>query len=162
MQFERPLFLLLLLLLVPVLALAWRSRHSEERWKWYASLALRALVVLAIVTALAQPSFVRRGEALTTAFVLDRSRSIPVPLLASSRDFAQELVKGKKKPEDRVAAVTVGREAEIVSQPDPRSIVPDGEHAGDRDATNLAAGIRQALSILPPDTAKRKIGRAHV
>jgi uncharacterized membrane protein len=51
--------------------------------------------------------------------------------------------------------VTVGREAEIASQPDARSIVPDAEHAGDRDASNIAAGIRQALSILPPDTANR-------
>ena len=155
MQFERPLFLLLLALLVPVLVLAWRSRSSEERWKWWSSLVLRSLVVLALVAALAQPSFVRRGEALTTAFVLDRSRSIPVPLLASSRDFAQKLVEGKEKQEDRVAAITVGREAEIVSQPDARSIIPDAEHAGDRDASNIAAGIRQALSILPPDTANR-------
>ena len=66
MQFERPIFLLLLALLVPVLVLAWRSRNSEERWKWWASLVLRSLVVLAIVAALAQPSFVRRGESLTT------------------------------------------------------------------------------------------------
>ncbi|MFN9127048.1 MAG: hypothetical protein ACK5WD_14615, partial [bacterium] len=112
MQFERPLFLLLLALIVPVLVLAWRSRNSEERWKWWSSLVLRSLVILALVAALAQPSFVRRGEALTTAFVLDRSRSIPVPLLASSRDFAQKLVEGKEKQEDRVAAITVGREAE--------------------------------------------------
>jgi uncharacterized membrane protein/Mg-chelatase subunit ChlD len=155
MQFERPLFLLLLLLLVAVLVLAWRSRNGEERWKWWTSLVLRSLVVLALVAALAQPSFVRRGEALTTAFVLDRSRSIPVSLLASSRDFVQELVKGKREQEDRVAAISVGRDAEIVSQPDSRSIVPDAEHAGDRDASNLAAGLRQALSILPPDTANR-------
>jgi uncharacterized membrane protein/Mg-chelatase subunit ChlD len=155
MQFERPIFLLLLALLVPVLVLAWRSRNSEERWKWYASLVLRTLVVLALVGSLAQPSLVRRGEALTTAFVLDRSQSIPVPLLASSRDFVQRLVEDKREPDDRVAALTFGKEAEIASQPDTRSIVPDNEHAGDRDGSNIAAGIRQALSILPPDTAKR-------
>jgi uncharacterized membrane protein len=155
MQFERPIFLLLLALLVPVFVLAWRSRRSEEPWKWYASAALRTLVVLALVGSLAQPSLVRRGEALTTAFVLDRSQSIPVPLLAESRRFAQRLVDDKRLPEDRVAAVTFGREAEISSQPDARSIVSDGEHAGERDGTNIASGIRQALSILPPDTAKR-------
>ncbi len=155
MNFERPLFLFLLLLLVPILALAWRSRRSEEPWKWWTGLALRTLVVLALVGALAQPALLLRGEALTTAFVLDRSRSIPSALLKQSRDFAQELVKSKAREEDRVAAVTVGREAEILAQPDARSIIADDEHAGDRDASNLAAGLRQALSILPPDTAKR-------
>lgn len=155
MQFERPIFLLLLALLVPVILIAWRSRRSEEPWKWWSSLLLRTLVVVALVGAIAQPSFVRRGEALTTAFVLDRSRSIPQPRLADARAFADALVAGKREPEDRVAVVTFGREAEIASQPDPRSIVPRDEHAGDRDASNLAAGIRQALSILPPDTAKR-------
>ena len=155
MQFERPIFLLLLLLIVPVLYLAWRSRRSEERWKWWASLALRTLVVVALVAAIAQPSLVRRGEALTTVFVLDRSRSVPPQRLADARGFAEALVEAKRAPEDRVAVVTVGREAEIASQPDARSIVPGDEHSGDRDASNLAAGIRQALSILPPDTAKR-------
>lgn len=157
MQFERPIFLFLLALLVPVVVLAWKSRKSEEAWKWWSSLVLRTLVVLALVVAIAQPSFVRRGEALTTAFVLDRSRSIPQPLLKQSREFAQRLVEQKEKPEDRVAAVTVGREAEIAAQPDARSIIAGDEHAGDRDASNLAAGIRQALSILPADTAKRII-----
>ena len=155
MQFERPIFLLLALLVLPVVLLAWRSRNSEERGKWWLSLILRAMVVCLLTLALAQPSWVRRGEALTTAFVLDRSRSIPVPLLKQSRDFAQALIEGKQDPEDRVAAVSVGRDAEILSQPDTRSIVPDEEHAGSRDASNLAAGLRQALSILPPDTAKR-------
>ncbi len=155
MQFERPIFLLLLLLLVPVVVFAWKSRRSEERWKWWTSLALRTLVVLALVGAISQPSFVRRGEAITTAFVLDRSRSIPQPLLKQSREFVQQLVAQKKEPEDRVAAVTVGREAEIAAQPEARSIVSNDEHAGDRDASNIAAGIRQALSILPADTAKR-------
>jgi len=155
MHFERPLFLLLLLLLVPVFALALRSRRSEEPWKWWSSLALRTLVVLALVGAVAQPALLLRSEALTTAFVLDRSRSIPAPLLKQSREFAQALVKGKREPEDRVAAVTIGRDAEILAQPDKRSIIADEEHAGDRDASNIAAGIRQALSILPPDSAKR-------
>ena len=61
MHFDRPLYLLLLGLLVPVLLLAWLSRNSEERWKWWASLVLRTLVVASLVGALAQPSFVRRG-----------------------------------------------------------------------------------------------------
>jgi len=155
MHFERPALLLLLLLLVPVFVLAWRSRRSEEPWKWWSSLALRTLVVLMMVFALAQPSFVLRGEALTTVFVLDRSSSIPTDLLERSRGFAKALAAAKEEPEDRVAAVTIGRDAVILAQPDKRSIIADEEHAGERDGTNIAAGIRQALSVLPPDTAKR-------
>ncbi|MEY3025338.1 MAG: hypothetical protein RLZZ238_235 [Planctomycetota bacterium] len=155
MHFERPIFLVLLLLLVPVFVLAWRSRRSEEPWKWWSSLVLRTLVIVLLVGAIAQPNFVRRGEALTTVFVLDRSSSIPSQLLEQSRDFAQALVEGKREPDDRVAAVTVGREAEVLAQPDSRSIIADEEHGGDREGTNLAAGLRHALSILPPDTAKR-------
>jgi hypothetical protein len=53
MQFERPIFLFLLALLVPVVVLAWTSRKSEEAWKWWSSLVLRTLVVLALVVAIA-------------------------------------------------------------------------------------------------------------
>jgi predicted permease len=59
MHFERPTFLLLLALLVPVLVLAWRSRRSEEPWKWWTSLALRTLVVLSLVFALAPAARLR-------------------------------------------------------------------------------------------------------
>ncbi|MSR41102.1 MAG: VWA domain-containing protein [Phycisphaerales bacterium] len=155
LQFEQPLALILSLLLIPVALLAWRSRRSEGIAKWWTALTLRTIVVICLVGALSQPSLTRRGEAITTVFVLDDSRSIPLALRQQARAYAKELVDGKPEDEDRVAAITLGREASIAAQPDAHSIVPTEEHTGSRDATDIGAGIRQALSIMPPDTARR-------
>ena len=154
-QFEHPLALFLCLLLVLVAVLAWRSRHGEGMAKWWTTLLLRTIVVLCLVGAISQPSLTRQGEAITTVFVLDDSRSVPLELRQQARVYAKALVDGKPNAEDRVAAITLGREAAIAAQPDEHSIVPTEEHTGGRDATNVAAGLRQALSIMPPDTARR-------
>ncbi len=155
LQFEQPLALSLGLLLIVVALLAWRSRRSEGTAKWWTALLLRTVVVLCLVGALSQPSLTRQGEAITTVFILDDSRSVPLEIRRASRSFAKALVDGKPDAEDRVAAITLGKEAAIAAQPDVRSIVPSEEHTGSRDATDIGAGIRQALSIMPPDTARR-------
>lgn len=112
-QLEHPGFLLLLLLIVPVVVLAWRSRGFEDPVRWGVSLALRTLVVLTLVGSLAEPAFTRRSDGVATAFVLDRSASIPAHLLGESRRFAEALVAAKPRSDDQFALVTVADGAEI-------------------------------------------------
>jgi uncharacterized membrane protein len=154
LQFERPFFLLLLVLLVPVVLLARHSWRTVSTAKAWGSLTLRVLVVLLLTGALSQPTLVKRGEGLTLMVVADRSQSIPLPLRQRSETWLKSITDAKQK-DDRVGTLVVGRDAQILSPADPASIVPQLDYTGDAAATNLAAGLRQALAILPRDTASR-------
>ena len=155
LRFDEPIWLLLLLLLVPAFVLSRRSIGGQSRTKAGVTFALRALVITALVAALAHPSWEKRGRGLTVTILLDRSQSIPPPLKRSALDFVQRAVQEKARPEDRVAVITLNKTATITAMADPMSAVTVGSDEGDPTATNLAAGVRLALAIMPDDTANR-------
>ena len=71
---------LLLLVLVPVII--WVSRISLaglSRGRRIFSTALRCLILVALVLALADLHSIRTGDELTVIFALDQSKSIPDP-----------------------------------------------------------------------------------
>ncbi|MEC9233011.1 MAG: hypothetical protein VX403_03795, partial [Planctomycetota bacterium] len=79
-QFEQPGWLLLLGLLVPIWLISVLHRDRVSRFRRYASLAVRTVVVLLLAMALARPTLVKRGEAVTVTVVSDVSQSIPIDL----------------------------------------------------------------------------------
>ncbi len=132
-----------------------RSIGGQSRTKAYVTFGLRALVIAGLALALSHPNLVKRGKGLTVTVLLDRSQSIPVPLKKSALNFLERAVEAKERPEDRVAVITVNRDAHITAMPDPLSAVTVGSDEGDPAATDLAAGVRMALAIMPDDTANR-------
>ena len=156
-RFEHPAFLMLLLVIVPVVMLAWRSQAFESPIRWWTSLILRIVVVIAIVGSLSEPTISRRTEGVATAFVLDRSRSVPAPLLADSRRLVEELVAAKPGKDDQFALVTVAGGAEISTPPSSSGSISTPEFTGSREATDLASGVRRAISVLPPEMRKRVV-----
>jgi hypothetical protein len=156
-QFERPVWLLLLLLLLPVFLLGRRSIGGLSRAKATTTFALRSLVILLLTTALAHPSWEKRGEGLTVTILLDRSQSVPLAIKSRSLDFLAAAADARERSEDRVAVITIAKDANIAAMPDSYSTVSIGDDAGDLTATNLAAGVRLALAIMPDDTANRII-----
>ncbi len=155
LDFEKPGWLLLLLLIAPCFYLAWKSVGGLSATKAYVSFTLRTLVITCLAVAMAEPVWSKRGEGLTTVVLLDRSNSIPGRLKEESLEFLRAAAQQKPEDEDRVAVITIGKEASITAMPDRFSDVTPGQDAGDRTATNLAAGIKLALSIAPTDTANR-------
>jgi hypothetical protein len=153
--FERPGWLLLLLLIIPCFLMARRSIGGLSRAKATFTFAMRVIVILLLTTALAQPIWEKRGEGLTVTILLDRSQSIPLPLKASSVTFLQKAVAAKENREDRVAVISIAKEANILAMPDAYSAVPPGGDDGDLTATNLAAGVHMGMAITPDDTANR-------
>ncbi len=157
-QFERPGWLLLLLLLLPVFLVARKSIGLSSKTKVWITFALRAVVILLLTAALARPLWARRGEGLTVTVILDRSESIPLALKESAANFLGRAAELRERPEDRLAVITVARDAAIVGMPDRYTTLggagPLREPAR-LDATNLAAGVRLALAIMPQDTANR-------
>jgi uncharacterized membrane protein len=156
-RIDQPYWLLLLLLIVPTFLFAQKSIGGLSRAKAYTTFGLRTLVIAGLAIALSEPNWVKRGEGVTTTILLDRSHSIPVPRKKWAVDFLARAVDAKENPEDRVAVLTIGRDANITAMADTYSAVTVGSDEGDPTATNLAAGVRLAMATLPPDTANRLI-----
>src|SRR6185503_1480721 len=155
-QFDQPWWLLLLLLIIPCYFMARRSIGGLSRAKATTTFALRVIVILLLSTALAHPIWEKRGRGLTVSVILDRSQSIPLPLKASSATFLEKArAASKERAEDRVAVITVAKDANIVAMPDALSSITPGSDSGDLTATDLSAGLRMALAIMPDDTANR-------
>ncbi len=120
--------------------------------------SLRAVVILLLAAALARPVWARRGEGLTVTVILDRSESIPLALKESAAKFLGRAAELRERPEVRLAVITVARDAAIVGMPDRYTTLEGGgplREPARLDATNLAAGVRLALAIMPQDTANR-------
>jgi uncharacterized membrane protein len=154
-RIEQPLWLVLLLLLIPAYLLSRRSIGGMSSTKAHVTFAMRAVVITILAVALAEPSWQKRGKGLTATIVLDRSQSIPVPLKTSSLAFLRQAAEMKERREDRVAVITVAKEANIAAMADPYTLVEIGSDEGDLTGTNLAAAIELALAIMPDDTANR-------
>ncbi len=155
LQFEQPLGLLLLLLLVPIVWMARRSWGAVSKGKAWASIVLRAVLVLLLALAVSHPTLVKRGEGLSLMVIADRSASIPSRLRDQTERWLH-LIGETKRPEDRVGTIVVGGDAEILSRPETNAIVPESlQFMGEVDATDLASALRLAISIAPNDTANK-------
>jgi uncharacterized membrane protein len=154
-RFDQPIWLFLLLLIIPAYILARRSIGGLSRSKATVTFALRVIVILLLTMALAHPVWEKRGKGLTLTILLDRSQSVPLTLKKESLEFFDRVVKAKENTDDRVAVITVAKDANIAAMPDTNAAVNTGTDEGDLTATNLAGGIETALAIMPDDTANR-------
>jgi uncharacterized membrane protein len=154
--FERPLLLLLALLVVPTFWFAYRARGGQSIARLTTSFSIRSVLIVILAIVLAEPTFVRTSDDVTVTVVLDRSLSVPGRMQRESLDFMRRATEGgDRQPGDRTAVIAVAREAEINALASVASEVDVSVDPADRTATNLAVGIRQALAIMPDDTANR-------
>lgn len=156
-QFGAPEWLLLLPPLVA--ATLWIGRRSlaYPGPSHRLAVAVRLFVVLALVGALAEPSWRERAEDVAVTLILDTSRSVPSPAQARAREWAAEAGVGRRG-DDALGFVTVAREA-IVQQ-----LASRGHRAseitapvGPTDGTNLAQGVQIGLAIAPSGAANRLV-----
>lgn len=154
-SFEHPWALLILLLALPFAWMAYRSAAVLGPGKAWGGLALRVIVLLLLTFALAQPSWVRESDAMSVVVVADTSDSVPLDLRKKFDTALGEAAKRKDKPDDRLGVVTVARAAVISSLPNSTGEASTLGHAGDLQATDLAAGVRIALATRPSDTTAR-------
>jgi Mg-chelatase subunit ChlD len=137
-----------LLLLVPVAA-AWVAWPLPGRWLK----ALRAVIFLLVILALAQLAVKLPDRAGTVIVVADRSESMPANAATSEKEIIGLLHKSMG-PRDQLGVVSFGRDAAIDQSPQ------RGEFAGftaqvGPDHSRLNAAIESALSLMPPDGGGR-------
>ncbi|MEA3401769.1 MAG: VWA domain-containing protein [Armatimonadota bacterium] len=131
-----------------------RSYADLLGWRLAVAWAVRVVIVLALVLALAGAQLVRPAEKLTVVFAVDASHSVP----NAERDRAYELVRqalAHRRPGQRCALVVFGRQAMVEAE----SLVrPDDVHVTaslDGGNTDIAGALRLALGLIPPETAGR-------
>jgi uncharacterized membrane protein len=148
---------LALLALIPLLwALALLAPRRVAPWRFWASLLLRTVAVVALVLALAGAQLISPARSLTTVFLLDASDSVA----PTQRERAQNYVNnalGAMPPNDRAAVVLFGQNALVERAP--ASLTPLGRLSSVPIATrtNIQDALQLGLALLPADTDKRLV-----
>ncbi len=145
---------LLLLLAIPWLWYIGWPRQNFRRRRDIASLILRSFILLLLVLALAGLESRRSTDQLAVVFVVDRSDSMGADAGHQAEIYIREAIE-TMAADDRFGVVVFGREA-IIERPisATRALAPlrsevNGDHS------DLAKALRKALSIFPPDAARR-------
>src|SRR3989440_11409262 len=156
-QFTNPYYLLLL---APALAwviwFAWKSDVQISHWRRWIALAIRAVVLIAIVFAIAGLQWVRPLEGMNLFFVMDRSDSVP----SAQQEAAEGLVykmSGQKKAVDKAGVIVFGSDAGIDRMPNIAIAKQKIEAVVGRERTDLAGAIRLGTAAFPENGQKRLV-----
>jgi len=156
-QFTRPIYLLLL---VPALAwvfwLALKSDVQISKWRRWAAVAMRTLVVLAIVFALAGLQWLLPVEGMNVFYLLDRSDSIPAPQQDLVKAYVNRSVTFKRNT-DKAGIIVFGSEASIESMPNSAVDLQKIQAVVGAERTDLAAALRLGTAAFPEHGQKRLV-----
>lgn len=157
--FNSPWYLLLLSVLPPMWWFSFHSLSGLGRWRRLMALALRTLVLLLIVAALAEMQYQRTSDRLTVIYLLDQSQSIPESRRAAMIRYVNASIRSQREADkdDRAGVIVFGRNAEVEVPPVDFSIQLGRrvESLLDRDFTNLSGAMQRAMAMFPHDAAKR-------
>ena len=156
MSFTTPLALLLLLALPYIFWLGRpRQRYSlRGRWRDWASVGLRVLILLLLVLALSGAQAVRAADELSVVFLVDASDSITPTQAEAAEAYIRTAIE-EMGPDDRAAVILFGGNA-LVERPmsglaelPPITSVPQALN------TDLAEAVQLALAIFPAGSGRR-------
>ncbi|MCB9421650.1 MAG: VWA domain-containing protein [Ardenticatenaceae bacterium] len=156
MSFTTPLALLLLLFIPYLIWLGRPSCYGRSRWRDWASLAVRVLIITLLTMSLAGTQMVRAADELAVVFLVDASDSIRPEQTAQAEEFVRMAVE-TMGVNDETAVILFGSNA-LVERPmsglaelAPITSVPQPLH------TDLAEAIRLGLALFPAGSARRMV-----
>jgi len=126
-------------------------------WRKWVSAAVRLLVVLALILAMAGLQWRKPQEGLNVFFLLDRSDSIPSRQQEAARALVGQF-SARKQKDDKVGLLIFGSEAAIESSP--LSVVDDEGRiyaVVDSQRTDIASAIRLGSAAFPETGQKRLV-----
>ncbi|UCC88142.1 MAG: VWA domain-containing protein, partial [Anaerolineales bacterium] len=148
------LWLLLLLPLVAGLALLGGRRPTRTRF--WTGLALRGILLILIVLALAGVQIRQRSDSLTAVFVLDVSDSVPVEEQARGEILIRQAIQAMPVG-DKAAVVVFGRDALVERLASEEHALPDLTSVPITVRTDVASALQLGLALFPDEGAKRLV-----
>ncbi|MFQ5343065.1 MAG: VWA domain-containing protein [Anaerolineae bacterium] len=148
------LWLLILLPIIVALALlGGRRLPAARRWM---SLALRLIILTAVILALAGAQIVRPVDELTTVFLVDASDSVPPEEQARAEQFVR-LSLQDMRPGDQAAIVVFGENALVERLPSGNSHLSEITSVPTATRSNIADAIQLGMALFPEDAEKRLV-----
>ncbi|MBI2941750.1 MAG: VWA domain-containing protein [Chloroflexi bacterium] len=154
MELGNPLALALLALAVPILVVERHSLRSLTTGRRAATLALRLLVLAALVGALADPRLIRGVDRLAIAYLLDASASVTLEQRSQADEWVRRAL-AAKGPDDLAAVIVFGAEPLVERAPSVVRDLPAIATQPDPDQTDIAAALRLGLGVLPSDAGRK-------
>jgi uncharacterized membrane protein len=156
-QFTHPYYLLLLApTLAWVLWFAWKSDVQVSPWRRWVAGAIRIIVLLALIFALAGLQWLLPVEGMNVFFLLDRSDSVPSTQQEAAKDYVNKVSK-EKQGVDKAGVIVFGSEASIESLPNTAIDLQKIQAVVGTERTDLAAAIRLGTAAFPETGQKRLV-----
>ncbi len=154
MQLTTPQALLLLIVVLPVIWYAGFPRHAFRRRRDISSVILRSIIVVLLVLALAGLQRVQAVNRLAVVFLMDASDSMGGSAEDAQLEFIRRAI-ATKGADDVWAAVLFGENAVPETDFSPVGEIEVFSAIPTTSGTDIANGIQTALSMFPPDVARR-------
>lgn len=157
MNFTSPLALLLLLLAIPYSVWLGRPRTSrlvQRRWREWASLALRILILALLTLSLAGTQVVRAADELAVVFLVDTSDSVSQEQAAAAEAFVRSAIE-TMGPTDQAAVILFGANALVERPMSGLAELPPITSIAQQLHTDLAEAIRLGMALFPAGSARR-------
>ncbi|HLH52646.1 MAG TPA: VWA domain-containing protein, partial [Verrucomicrobiae bacterium] len=135
---------------------AWKSYAQLSRWRRWAALAIRIVVLLAILFAIAGLQWLLPVEGMNVFFVMDRSDSVPSAQQEAAREYINKASRQMQKV-DKAGVIVFGSEASIESAPNRAVDLQKIQAVVGTERTDLAAAIRLGTAAFPETGQKRLV-----
>ncbi|NJP06406.1 MAG: VWA domain-containing protein [Chloroflexaceae bacterium] len=155
-SFIYPEALWLLLVIIPLWALAFAGPRRLSPGRFWASLALRTAIVVALVLSLAGTQLVQSTDHLTTIFLIDSSDSITPSDRARAETFVQQAMRTMGE-NDQAALVVFGQNALVERAPSTNATLGSLTSVPVATGTNIEEAIQLGMALFPADTQKRLV-----
>ena len=155
LRFETPLWLVLLvpaLLVTFIPYLAARRRIGARRRR--AAVAIRTILLSALILALAGFQLILPVDRLATVFVVDLSDSVGETGRESALAFLRETLKAMPE-EDQAGIVAFGKDALVERLPEELREIDRLRSTPTKAATDIGAALRLATALFPDASQKR-------
>ncbi|MGE0479967.1 MAG: glutamine amidotransferase [Phycisphaerae bacterium] len=153
-RFETPAYLVLLAVLPFLVVLSFRSLAGLGSARRIVAVTARCVVMTAMVLALAGAHRVKTSDELAVIYVVDRSNSIPRNLQQKAFDYIRQS-ESSRGPKDRLAVIAFDGVSAVEQLPMGTLAIERLPEPVAPDETNLAAAMRMAMALFPPDAARR-------
>ena len=148
-------WMLLLLALVPIsvwIGLGIQSLSGLRKWS---AIALRVVILLCLIGALAGAELIKRNDRLAVFFLVDKSNSIPEDIRLAALDSIRTTAELYMTDKDEAGLIVFGEDPSIELSVKPDLELDTISSAVGGNQTDLAASIRLALAAFPEGYMKR-------